>query len=1266
MKNNSTTSFIKRAMAWILIFMTAFLPLGNYANAALTVLADEPASAGAYIPPNVMMNLSVEWPTGVVAAYNDNAGTLDYVDSSGVAQTKSCPGRQSLSGVAHGLCYFKEVTYIGYFDPYKCYDYNAAIVSSTVDGTTGAFVPGAATDSLHQCSGRWSGNYLNWAATQAIDGFRLVMTGGNRSVDTTSTTILEKAAHTGQGGNDQFPVKRVGGSSFTNGGVTVTPVDRSTVTPFASSSNSPLYLRVVTSSSTQVGDGFQMQVSSSSTFSSGNTSYYVRVKVCDSSAPTGYGATNGLESNCTQFGSNYKPTGIIQDKNQAMRFGIFAYLLDSSQSRAGGVMRARMKDTGPNKYIPGTGVVTNSVAEWSAADGVLITNPSPSDATASGVSNSGVVNYLNKFGRANGYKQYDTVSEMYYESLNYLRKRNPTPEYSSSATSAMKDNFPVITNWDDPVQYSCQQNFIITIGDSNTWCDSLVPGNSFGGSACGGHTGTPSTSDTINVKNFTNTVGSLEGMGSLGTTFLSSGRLDTYFISGLAYWSHTQDIRSDYAGKAGARVQQSYFIDVLETGSASGKNQYWLGAKYGSFKDINNDGVPANNATWDSTGDGTPDNYFGANRPDLVSKSLNKVFASITALSAAGAGTGISSPNFDSSSSSGNSSYQTSYKTGEWSGDVTGGTLVVTDTPKFNSTFTTIWNAQPLLDTLASGTGWDVNRKIVTMSNGSAVPFRLANLTSTQQSALGATSVVQQNMLNYLRGSQANEGSLFRVRNHILGDIVNSKAVVISVPNAGYQEASNPGYATFKSNNASRKNMVYAAANDGMVHAINGVTNLTSDPNGGKEVWAYVPSFVITGPSGTPSVDGMAALASLAKPYVHHFYINQTPESRDVDLANTDGSSTTSPTWRTILVGGLGKGGRGYYALDVTDGITAASETAVASKVLWEFTDPDMGFSYGNPVIVKTAKYGWVVLLTSGYNNVSGSNPGKGFLYVVNAKTGALIKKIGTGAGDATTPSGLGRGTAYIPNFDDFAADQFYVGDLLGNMWRFDLRAADGNYLAPVKIASLTDAAGVAQPISVAPQIEISRNNVDRWVFIGTGKDLSSSDAATSQQQTMYAIRDGSKEEPSAATTALNRADFTVVTDLIAGIASPPKGWLYDLTGGSSGTGRERITIDIQANAGVVNFNGNTSSNDPCTVNGIGRTYVVDFDTARSVLSDGTGGHKNFIEGAAVVGANLISVNRKLSILITDASGKTTVPPDPVEQPSGVGNGTVNWREILE
>jgi len=367
-----------------------------------------------------------------------------------------------------------------------------------------------------------------------------------------------------------------------------------------------------------------------------------------------------------------------------------------------------------------------------------------------------------------------------------------------------------------------------------------------------------------------------------------------------------------------------------------------------------------------------------------------------------------------------------------------------------------------------------------------------------------------------------------------------------------------------------------------------------------------VPGLLYKGPGGNAQVDGLAALTNLngvsSNNFAHHFYVDQTPQVADADFAFTATSSSNPPApatagtadWRTILVGGLGKGGKGYYALDVTtvpsaiDAVSSSSatETALAgSKVLWEFTDGDMGYSYGKPLVAKTRKYGWVVLLTSGYNNASGH----GHLYIVNAKTGVLLEKLDTpDAGTPADPSGLAQATAFTRDVTDNTVEQVYAGDLLGNVWRFDL-SGTGDYPRPALLATLTDGSK-AQPVTTAPRVELDINasglGTRRWVFVGTGKALDVSDLSDSQQQSTYALRDGDAITVSAADSPITRTDLQQIADMTKGatIADSAKGWYVDLTGSAGANGgSERIVADPDAAAGTftVVWATMTPSSDP-------------------------------------------------------------------------------------
>ncbi len=134
-----------------------------------------------------------------------------------------------------------------------------------------------------------------------------------------------------------------------------------------------------------------------------------------------------------------------------------------------------------------------------------------------------------------------------------------------------------------------------------------------------------------------------------------------------------------------------------------------------------------------------------------------------------------------------------------------------------------------------------------------------------------------------------------------------------------------------------------------------------------------------------------------------------------------------------------------------------------------------------------------MVLVTSGYNNTSPGD-GKGYLYVLNAGTGAIISKIATGVGSTTTPSGLAKIVGWNNEASGNKVGYVYGGDLLGNVWRFDINSTATSAVTGtggvLKFATLfSDTAGtLPQPITTTPVL--GQINGKRFVFISTGKYL--------------------------------------------------------------------------------------------------------------------------------------------------------------------------------
>jgi len=513
--------------------------------------------------------------------------------------------------------------------------------------------------------------------------------------------------------------------------------------------------------------------------------------------------------------------------------------------------------------------------------------------------------------------------------------------------------------------------------------------------------------------------------------------------------------------------------------------------------------------------------------------------------------------------------FQSSYNTSGWWGDLVASPIQPTTGIISSYTFDAVTCAKPAGSTNA---GWSAHcqlretlcpgylssisgcpegtipganhatvRTIITdKGNSSASPslgqaFILANLSASLFNLYGGDA---ERVIAYLRGDSTNEnctagaatGYRCRFQNgttigywNPLGDVVDSEAVVIGPPQTSYADTE---YASFKSTQATRAPVVFQGSNDGMLHAF-----LVDNSRGtrGSENWAYIPSYV------QPKLKELARHG-----YVHQYYVNATPAFGDVDFNNL-GAATGSASWHTLLVGGLGKGGRGYYALDVTTpSLTAASSadkaTEAAGKVLWVFphassdvadvcsnTVANMGYTYGRPAVVKvksgTAGIRWVVLLASGYDNGSATGgDGKGHLYILDAQTGACLRDIATSDGSSGSAIGLAHIAAQVADpITDQTVKAVYGGDLLGNVWKFGPSSATGGIetWGVTKFAVLKDAAGASQAVTAEPNVALVGGTP--LVYIGTGQYLGERDVPTSTNyktsagyvgQSIYALAD--------------------------------------------------------------------------------------------------------------------------------------------------------------
>ncbi len=537
--------------------------------------------------------------------------------------------------------------------------------------------------------------------------------------------------------------------------------------------------------------------------------------------------------------------------------------------------------------------------------------------------------------------------------------------------------------------------------------------------------------------------------------------------------------------------------------------------------------------------------------------------------------------------------YQAGFDSFDWSGD-----LVALDLDG-----NVEWSAA---DELQSRT---TPRRVFTSNDTGGVEFdSFTDLSGANQTALAAnidtvTGVdigdaaplfTGDDFIDFIKGDDALEGNPLRDRENLLGDIVNSEPIVVGPGNEGWVRlASGDGggtaYITYVDGpKRSRPLTVYVGANDGMLHAF--------DADNGTENFAYVPETI------TPK------LAELGDPgYLHEFYADGTPFTADA----FDGS------WRTVLVAGLGAGGRGVYALDVTN-----PTGFNGSDVLWELNsddDPDIGFTIGRPLVTRATDGTWVAIFGNGYN----SQNNQGFLFVVDLFTGNILAKIPTGQGSAADPAGLASPRAEMNGVDGLTVANVYAGDLNGNMWKFDLSSSSpGSWQSafnsggnPQPLFTARDRNNNPQPITAAPTIARTPSG-DLIVFFGTGKFFEVGDAtvaANPQLETFYTVLENRPDLDPLASFNIGspgtRADLNdvrlgaQVTDngfVVRRIDTSTvptelsNGWFIDLALNVSTATGERVVAAPRVSFGTLIFTTFEPTNTPCLPGGIPRLYVLD------------------------------------------------------------------------
>ena len=874
----------------------------------------------------------------------------------------------------------------------------------------------------------------------------------------------------------------------------------------------------------------------------------------------------------------------------------------------------------------------------------------------------------------------------------------------------------------DPMQYSCQQNFMFLVTDG-FWNESE---NTNIVNLSGADIGNQDNNIATSPRPFYDGQMPSTTCPSIGSN-RGSNASSCRNLSDIAWYYYSNDLRTSALGNA---TNTSTGVDVSANNVLTSPNdmnsaqhmvfyamglgvdgylnyrQDYLTAGVGDYANIiagtqNWPAVKNLDPTgiddlWHATVNGHGQ-YFSARNPSSVVTDLTQVLSQIGAR--VGAASAAATSNLQPVTGD-NYAYVASYFTGDWSGDLQARTIDLTSGAVSSSA---TWSAQAILDQTAWATR---NIYIAPTSNASGDPlraFNYTNLTATEQSYFNPGSapvlsqyatlsvsnpndIVASNLVNYLSGDRSLEQDgntaahpqIWRKRGHVLGDIDDTQPVYVKAPNFGYTDT---GYAAFISGNASRKPVIFVSAQDGMLHAFNAYTSnilVSGSPvQPGGEMWAYIPKLAMA--------NNLKLLADAS--YTHQFYI---------DGQITVGDVFFSGAWHTILVAGLAGGGKGYIALDITD--------PTNPLYLWEITSTSAGFSnlgytYGNASINKLPGGNWAVMFSSGYNTADGS----GHLFAVDAGTGAML----SGFPLNTTSSNLSNASFVVNNtITDNTAQFGYAGDLNGNLWRFDLAptALGHTGVGVYQLAHLQNASGTAQPITTLPLVTIL-NNGTSVVYVGTGQYLGTPDLSTTQVQSLYAIKDTRSSTGTCSTgTCIPRTDasFLVrnligdimnnpanpITTTVAGVTSNSRqicsGASSEITAAGACTNEsgpsmdwtlyngwyvdfpvsgERMNVNMNLSLGTITFATNIPASSACTSGGSAWLNYIDYQTGLAVANT-TSQVSTQVSNSLIVGITVVKLpTNALSTIVTTSNNQQLSVPTSF-QPTTFAGKRSQWREF--
>lgn len=785
------------------------------------------------------------------------------------------------------------------------------------------------------------------------------------------------------------------------------------------------------------------------------------------------------------------------------------------------------------------------------------------------------------------------LAQTYYEVTRYLR--GMAPYYNSTPST-----------YTSPIQYRCQKNYGVVITDG-------LPT----------HDRTFSTNDPLGGSRLPNWDGN---SANDGDDLSGDGEGDTLYLDDIAKFAFDIDMRStgtDLADKSwNATDFPKQNMNTYTVGFTAANQMLSDAAHYGQGK------------------------YYQATDSAGLDAALSSALSEITSKAGSG-GSGVTNGTI---LTSGTHYFQTSYDPKDWRGTIKAFGFNANGTVNTGSVLWTTDTAIVPAATAPTYQSWNSQTQ-------AAVTLAYTNFSSAQQTILNQglpTGITGSDLVAWSKGT--NKSGL-KVRNALLGDIVNSPLALASPTDKTASDlAGDTTYSTYlATKTANMSASLVVNSNDGFVDII--------DTGNGTRRYAYMPSSVLS---------SLRYIADTA-------YINGVSHKFLVDGQVGVFDAQLNSAWKTLALGGTGAGGRTFYALQLFD-----ASAGNVPKALWEISAPttasranafnDLGYAYARPEVARLADGRWAAFISNGY----GSHSGVAALYVVDIRDGSLIRKIVVDSTETTN----GLSSVKLKVNAQNVVQAAYGGDLNGRLWKFDLSGAstDSWGVAFAGKPLFTAAGGATQPITVQPLLADNPLG-GKMVFFGTGKFNETADKTNKDLQAFYGIWDADGGSGQITTSSLQAQAMTGVFSGSAGqlittsqneVTYPAqKGWYLPLVYNSALTGERVINQASLVLGRIVFTTASVDTTDPCASFGTGKLVELDafsgkmlnyavLDTTGDGVLDSTDAVSSgvvFIGGNPTLNAIVNGATRKI---VNDSSGGITT----LVEKSGGGSRRIMWRQI--